>query len=168
MDVLIANLIVPNPRVLARETTDMQWAMMFDIMVHPLHRLTRAVLPQMLARRSGKIVVIGSANGLRGAANRSAYSAARGARHAYVRNVGVEVAPHNVQVNATAQIFVANPTSFSPAVIQAPGFADRLRAVPVGRVATGRESALLALFLASAEGDFLVGQIVSFTGGWAT
>ena len=81
--------------------------------------------------RSGKVVVTGSVN-------RSASSAARGMAH--VRNVGVEVAPHSVRVNATAQIFVADPTSFLLAVIQAPGFADRLRrfrraaSPPAGRV----------------------------------
>jgi NAD(P)-dependent dehydrogenase (short-subunit alcohol dehydrogenase family) len=46
------------------------WAAQFDAMVHPLHRVARVVLPQMIQRRAGKIVVIGSANGLRGRALR--------------------------------------------------------------------------------------------------
>lgn len=40
---------------------DETWHMMFDVMVHPLHRLCRAVLPQMYERRTGKVVVYGSA-----------------------------------------------------------------------------------------------------------
>lgn len=46
------------------------------MMVHPLHRLTRAVLPQMLERERGKIVVFGSASALKGMRTLAAYSAA--------------------------------------------------------------------------------------------
>ena len=92
IDVLVANLSIANPRALAHQTTDEQWHAVFDRLVHPLHRLVRAVLPQMIERRSGKIIVVGSAAALRGTANRSCYGAARGAQHAYVRSVGVEVA----------------------------------------------------------------------------
>jgi len=38
--------------------------------------------------------------------------------------------------------------------------------VPIGRLATGREDALFALFLASNESDFFVGQAIPFSGGW--
>ena len=86
--------------------------------VDPLHRLCRAVLPQMIERRAGKILVIGSASALRGMKRTSTYSAARGAQLAYVQALGVEVATHGVQVNAIAQHFVDHPTDF-PAEEQA-------------------------------------------------
>jgi 2-keto-3-deoxy-L-fuconate dehydrogenase len=166
VDVLIANLMLRNPRTSISQTDDALWAAQFDAMVHPLHRLVRAVLPQMIERRSGKIVVIGSANALRGTAPRAAYSAARGAQLAYVRSAGFEAASHNVQINAIAQNFVSNPTSYPEHEIAAPGFAERLAEVPVGRVAHGWESAALALFLAGTGSDFFVGQIFPFSGGW--
>jgi NAD(P)-dependent dehydrogenase (short-subunit alcohol dehydrogenase family) len=72
----------------------------------------------------------------------------RGAQHAYVRGVGVEVAPYNMQVNATGQTFVENPTYFPPNYLSSPELAERLKAVPVGRLATGREAATFLLFLA--------------------
>lgn len=166
VDVLIANLSIPNPRALAHETTDAQWSEVFDRLVHPLHRLCRAVLPQMIERRSGKIVVVGSASALRGTPRRSCYGAARGAQHAYVRSLGVEVAPHNVQVNATGQIFVENPTYFPPEMIGTPELQERLRDVPAGRLSTGREAAAFILFLSGAESDFFCGQIFPYAGGW--
>jgi 2-keto-3-deoxy-L-fuconate dehydrogenase len=166
VDVLVANLSLPNPRALAHETTDEQWALVFDRLVHPLHRLVRAVLPQMIARRSGKIVVVGSAAALRGTANRSCYAAARGAQHAYVRSVGIEVAPHNVQVNATGQIFVENPTYFPPDYVKSDALKERLKEVPAGRLATGREAAAFILYLAGPESGFFVGQIFPYSGGW--
>jgi 2-keto-3-deoxy-L-fuconate dehydrogenase len=57
LDILIVNLAIPNPRTLAHETTDEQWAAVFDRLVHPMHRLVRAVPPQMIERRADKIVV---------------------------------------------------------------------------------------------------------------
>jgi 2-keto-3-deoxy-L-fuconate dehydrogenase len=166
VDVLIANLSLPNPRALAHETSDAQWAEVFDRLVHPLHRLVRAVLPQMIERKSGKIVVVGSAAALRGTERRSCYGAARGAQHAYVRNVGVEVAPYNVQVNATGQIFVENPTYFPPEYVKSDELRERLKEVPARRLSTGREAAALILFLAGPESDFFCGQIFPYAGGW--
>ena len=166
VDILVANLAIPNPRARAEETTDAQFSAVYEALVFPLHRLTKAVLPQMLARRSGKIVVVGSASALRGTENRSCYGSARGAQHAYVRNVGVEAAPHNVQVNATGQIFVENPTYFPPEMIGTPELAARLKEVPAGRLSTAREAASLILFLWSPESDFISGQIFPYAGGW--
>jgi 2-keto-3-deoxy-L-fuconate dehydrogenase len=166
IDILVANLMARNPRTEAHATGDADWHRMFDVMVHPLHRLARAVLPQMLERGRGKIVVMGSANGLRGTSVRSAYSAARGAQLAYVRSAGAEVAASGVCINAVAQNWVSNPTSYPPEVTEAPDFAVRLAEVPTGRVARGEESAALALFLASRESDFLCGQSIAFSGGW--
>lgn len=166
VDILIINLSIPNPRALAHETTDEQWSGVFNKIVHPTHRLVRAVLPQMIERRAGKIVVVGSASALRGTATRTCYGAARGAQHAYVRNVGIEVAPHNVQVNATGQIFVENPTYFPPEAIGSPKLTEQLKTVPTGRLATGREAAEFILFLSSPASNFFVGQIFPYSGGW--
>jgi 2-keto-3-deoxy-L-fuconate dehydrogenase len=169
VDVLIVNLSVPLPGVLAHETTDEQWHRVFDRLVHPLHRLCRAVLPQMIERRGGKIVVIGGAAALRASSARpAAYSAARGAQHAYVRQLGFEVARYDVQVNATGQSFVENPVYFPPGYAATPELKKRLEEVPAGRLATGREAALFILFLASNESDFFVGQVFPFAGGWVT
>lgn len=166
VDILVINLALDNPRALAHDTSDAQWARVFDVLVHPMHRLTKAVLPQMTARRSGKIIIVGSAAALRGTPRRSCYGAARGAQHAYVRSVGTEVAPHNVQVNATGQIFVENPTYFPPEVMQSEELKQRLKDVPGGRVARGDEAAAFILFLAGPESDFLNGQVFAYAGGW--
>jgi 2-keto-3-deoxy-L-fuconate dehydrogenase len=166
VDVLVANLAADNPKTSVTETTEGKWSEMFEMMVHPLFRLVRAVLPQMVDRRKGKIVVMGSASALRGMPNWCAYSAARGAQLAFVKAVGVEVAPYGINVNAVAQTFVENPSYFSPEYVQTDEFKERIKQAPVGRLAKGRESAQLALFLASEESNFFVGQIFPFSGGW--
>ena len=168
VQVLIANLGVPAPSSYAHEVGDDEWRHVFAHVVDPLPRLARGLLPGMIARRSGKIVVMGSATALRGQRRTSTYSAARGAQLSWVRAVGAEVAPHNVQVNLIAQNFVENPMYYPPEVQALEAFQQRLkREVPAGRLATAQEDALFAVFLASSEVNFLVGQGIAFSGGWA-
>jgi NAD(P)-dependent dehydrogenase (short-subunit alcohol dehydrogenase family) len=169
VDVLVVNLSLAAPSTAARDVTDIEWETVFRHLVDPLPRLVRAVLPQMIERRSGKILVIGSASALRGMKRASSYSAARGAQLAYVQAVGVEVAPHNVQVNAIAQNFVENPTYFPPEVQALPAFQERLqREVPLGRLVGAREDALFAAYLCSGAADCFVGQVFPVCGGWVT
>ena len=168
IDVLIANLASPNfsgTEVVA--LADEHWRAPFAMMVDPLHWLAQAVLPQMIARREGKIVVYGSATALKGARTVAAYSAARAAQVGYVQSVGVEVAPHNVQVNLIAQNYVENREYYPPELMQKESFVRSLkRQVPAGRLGTGREDALFALFLAGDESGFFAGQAFPFAGGW--
>ncbi|MEM7220620.1 MAG: SDR family oxidoreductase [Pseudomonadota bacterium] len=168
VDVLVANLASPNyTGITAEDLQDDQWHNAFDMMVHPLHKLCQAVLPQMRERGAGKIVVYGSAVALKGLKTVTAYSAARAAQVGYVQSLGVEVAPANIQVNLIAQNYVENPVYY-PSELQANERfqASLRRQVPLGRLATAREDASFALFLASNESDFFVGQAIPFAGGW--
>jgi 2-keto-3-deoxy-L-fuconate dehydrogenase len=167
IDILVANLALRAPTTPAPDVTDAEWRQVFAALVDPLPRLVRAATPDMVARRSGKILVVGSASAMRGMKRASTYSAARGAQLSYVQAVGVELAPHNVQVNAIAQNFVDNPTYF-PAEVQAnPRFQERLaREVPLGRLVSAREDALFAVYLCSSAADCFVGQVFPVCGGW--
>ena len=168
VDVLVANLSFPAPSTPAAEVTDAEWREVFAALVDPLPRLFAAVLPQMSARRAGKLLVMGSASALRGMKRASSYSAARGAQAAWVQAVGVEAASLGVQVNAIAQNFVDNPTYFPPDVQANPRFQERLRReVPLGRLVAARESAELAAYLCGGAADCFVGQVFPVCGGWA-
>ncbi len=167
VDILLANLGIPAASTPAAEASDEEWRLAFAHMVDPLQRLVRAVLPQMTARGSGKIILMGSASALRGIRRASTYSAARGAQLAYIQSVGVEVASQRVQVNAIAQNFVDNPTYFPPEVQSNPAFTEKLRReVPLGRLVAAREDAMFAAYLASASADCFVGQVFPVCGGW--
>lgn len=167
VDILVANLSMPAPSTAATDAFDEEWDETFGALVFPLPRLFRAVLPSMIQRRAGKILVMGSASALRGMKRASTYSAARGAQLAYVQAVGVEVAPHNVQVNAIAQNFVDNPTYFPPDVQANPKFQERLkREVPLGRLVGAEEDAEFAVYLCSEPANCFVGQVFPVCGGW--
>ena len=167
IDILVVNLAFTAPTTAAVDVTDTEWRDVFAALVDPLPRLLAAVLPDMTSRKAGKVLVIGSASALRGLKRASTYSAARGAQLAYVQAVGVEVARHNVQVNAIAQNFVENPTYFSSEVQADPKFQERLRReVPLGRLVTAREDALFAAYLCSEAANCFVGQVFPVCGGW--
>jgi len=166
VDVLMVNLASGNNNFSVLDTGDETLDAMFARMVRPLHQLTRAVLPQMIERRRGKIIVVGSASGMRGQPKRGVYSAARMAQHGYVRSVGVEVAPHGVNVLATGQTFVENPSYFPADYQVTEEFRQRLRGLPAGRLSTGREAAMFLLALAGPETDWLFGQVFAYAGGW--
>lgn len=151
----------------AQDETEDHWAIMFDGMAHPTMRFTKAVMPQMIERRQGKIVVVTSAAPLRGSAGTGAYSAARGAQNAYVRAVGAEAAQHNVQINAIGQNFVYG--GHPPDAMEKPRIRELVeRDVPARRIAEGWEQAELVLFLASQNSNFICGQVIPFAGGWVT
>ena len=116
IDALVLNLAIPAPSTPAHQVSDDEWMATFAALVHPMREMVAAVLPQMIERKAGKIVLMGSASALRGMAQRSSYAAARGAQLAYIQAVGVEAAAHGIQVNAIAQNFVDNPTYFPPEV----------------------------------------------------
>lgn len=167
IDALVVNLAYPAPTTPATSVDEHEWREVFAALVDPLPRLVRAATPAMVARRSGKVLVMGSASALRGMKRASTYSAARGAQLAYVQAVGVELAPHQVQVNAIAQNFVDNPTYFPPEVQANPRFQERLaREVPLGRLVAAREDALFAAYLCSPAANCFVGQVFPVCGGW--
>lgn len=169
IDALVANLAIAAPSTAVTDVSEEEWKETFAALVDPLPRLFRAVLPSMIERRAGKILVMGSASALRGMRRTSSYSAARGAQLAYVQAVGVEVAPHNVQVNAIAQNFVDNPTYFPPEVQANPRFQERLkREVPLGRLVAASEDAEFAAYLCSEAAGCFVGQVFPMCGGWVT
>jgi len=169
VDVLIVNLSHVPRSAPVSQITDDDISSLLSTLVTPLVRLCRAVALPMIARRSGKVVVMSSAAPLRGMPNNAAYCAARGAQNAFVRAAGLEFAPHNVQVNAIAQNYVNNPTYFPPDLIQTERFLKHVqRNIPAQRIGESWESAELALFLASDKSNFIVGQVVPLAGGWAT
>jgi 2-keto-3-deoxy-L-fuconate dehydrogenase len=168
VDVLLLHLSLPAPSTAAVDITDAEWRHVFAHLVDPLPRLVAAVLPQMVPRRQGRILLMGSAAALRGQKRTGTYSAARGAQLAYMQSVALELAPLGIQFNAIAQNFVDNPTYYGADVQANPRFQDRLkRDVPLGRLVSAEEDAHFAAYLCSAAAACFVGQVFPVSGGWA-
>jgi 2-keto-3-deoxy-L-fuconate dehydrogenase len=168
VDVLLIHLAVPAPSTAAQQIGEAEWRHVFSHMVDPMPRLVAAVLPQMVERGAGRILLMGSAAALRGQKRAGSYSAARGAQLAYMQAVALEVAPQGIQFNAIAQNYVDNPTYFPPEVQANPRLQEKLkRDVPLGRLVSGEEDALFAAYLCSPAAACFVGQVFPVSGGWA-
>src|SRR5215471_1159714 len=129
----------------------------------------RAALRVMRPAKRGKIINMSSAAAFPGLPNYAAYSAARAGVNGLTKAVGREVARDGIQVNAIAQNYVENPTYFPPALTNDPEKLSRMvKNIPAGRLARSEESARLAVYLASEDADFFIGQVVPFAGGWVT
>jgi len=169
IDILVANLAEPPMTGPVHEIANDDWTKLFDSMVHPLMYLVRAVTPQMLARRSGKIIAVTSAAPLRGIPNNAAYCAARAAQNGFIKAVGLELARSNVQVNAIAQNYINNDTYYPDDLLENDKFLDHVRRnVPTNKVGAAGETAELAAYLASENCNHMVCQIIPLAGGWTT
>ena len=138
-----------------------------EMVVFPFE-MASAVVPQMKARKRGKILFITSATPLRGLPNYSMYVAARGATNALTVSLAQELGRDNIQVNAIAPNYVESPTYFPPELVNDPAtLAKMTRNIPLKRLGKPEEVAALVAFYASDRSDFITGHVMPFAGGWA-
>ena len=169
IDVLVVNLAEPPKSSPVQVIENDDWDTLFKVLVDPLMYLVRATTPQMLERKSGKIIAVTSAAPLRGIANNSAYCAARGAQNAFIKAVGIELARSNIQVNAIAQNYINNNTYYPDRLLTDEKFLDHVRKnVPTNKVGSAEETAELASYLASEKCTHIIGQIIPLAGGWVS
>jgi len=169
IDILVANLAEPPMTGPVQNIDNADWNTLFDALVHPLMYLVRAVTPQMLDQRAGKIIAVTSAAPLRGIPNNAAYCAARGAQNGFIKAIGLELARANIQANAIAQNYINNDTYYPDDILYDAKFLDHVkRNVPTNKIGAAQETAELAAYLASENCTHMVGQIIPLAGGWAT
>ena len=169
LDILVNNNAHPPSGSPVEQISDAAWReMMARLLDEPFFCL-RAALRVMRPAGRGKIINMSSAAAFPGLPNYAAYTAARAGVNGLTKAVGREVAGAGIQVNAIAQNYVENPTYFPPALTGDPVRLARLvKNIPAGRLARSEESARLAVYLASEDADFFIGQVIPFAGGWVT
>jgi 3-oxoacyl-[acyl-carrier protein] reductase len=111
-----ANVLVNNagvgPMKPLLELSPSEWHTMVDVNFNALYHVTRAVLPRMIARRSGHVVVIGSIAGRSAFVGGTCYAATKHAAMAFAESLMLEVRDHGVKVSIVNPGSVA--TDFSP------------------------------------------------------
>jgi 2-hydroxycyclohexanecarboxyl-CoA dehydrogenase len=165
-------------------TTDQSvWQADVDRSLMTTLRMTSVVLPRMIARRSGRIINIGSTAALGGQYAMATYSAAKGAVHSFTQALAKEVGEYNITVNCVAPhgTMSSDPAAFSTGSNFHPTLGQRLKVQaqftpeqnanrrrngPLPRqIAQPEEVAAAVLWLASSRGAYVTGQIVSIDGG---
>jgi 3-oxoacyl-[acyl-carrier protein] reductase len=165
IDVLVNSAGVPGESVPTLEVTDEEWQRVLAINANGSFWMCRAVLPGMLERGYGRIVLVASIAGKEGNPMAAAYSASKAAVIAMTKAIGKDVAGSGVLVNCIA-----------PAVIETPildGLSQHhidymVERIPLGRMGKADEVAALACFLASEDLSFSTGATYDISGGRAT
>jgi 2-keto-3-deoxy-L-fuconate dehydrogenase len=158
------------------ETDERAWDFSFDLNVKSMHRMTKALLPGMLAKGGGSIINIASgASSVKGAPNRYVYGATKAAVIGLTKGLAIDFIQKGIRANAIC-----------PGTIQSPSLDQRIEALakstgkslkevreafiarqPMGRLGTAEEVAMLALYLGSDESKFTSGAIHMVDGGWS-
>ncbi|KPF54846.1 NAD(P)-dependent dehydrogenase (short-subunit alcohol dehydrogenase family) [Novosphingobium capsulatum] len=144
--------------------TDEQFRKIFDNNVLANHWLVNMVVPEMIERENGAIVIVSSIGGLIGSDVIGAYNVSKAADFQLVRNLAIEFGRHNVRVNAIAPGVIR--TDFAKALWEDPEAEAALKRVtPLGRIGEPDEIAGAAVFLASKAGAYVTGQGIVVDGG---
>jgi NAD(P)-dependent dehydrogenase (short-subunit alcohol dehydrogenase family) len=118
----------------------------------------------MIEQQYGKIVFISSLSGLTGIPNIPAYTAAKGGVSALTRQLALDWAPYQINVNAICPGYIRTPLTRA---IEASARNEYiLNRVPMRRWGEPEDIAGTAVFLSSAAADFLTGQLIVVDGGW--
>jgi NAD(P)-dependent dehydrogenase (short-subunit alcohol dehydrogenase family) len=163
VDILVNNAgsNVPQP---IEAITDADWDRILELNLSSVMALTRALVPQMKARKWGRIIHISSIMGLVSNAGRSAYSATKAALIGMARSMAMELGEHGVTVNCLAP---------GPFLTDLPGrllsAAEKERfakMTAVGRWGEPSELVGPALLLASDAGSYITGETLVVDGGY--
>lgn len=128
------------------------------------HWLVQMVVPQMVERKDGAIIIVSSIGGLRGSPVIGAYNISKAADFQLARNLAVEYGPHNVRVNCIAPGLIR--TDFARALWENQDTLKRATSnTPLRRIGEPDEIAGTAVYLASAAGSFITGQGIVVDGG---
>jgi len=158
VDVLVNNAGLGGTAKLV-EMTDEQWSKVLDVTLTGTFRMTRAMLPHMLARRSGAIVNNASVLGWRAQPGQSHYAAAKAGVMAFTRCVAMEAAEAGVRVNAVSPSLAMHP--FLSKVTPEGLLEDLTKLEAFGRAAETFEVANVIVFLASDYASYMTGECVS-------
>jgi NAD(P)-dependent dehydrogenase (short-subunit alcohol dehydrogenase family) len=168
VDVLIHNDAFPAKKMPIEMAGAEDLRQALDRLVVRGFDLTGRLTTHMKERGAGKVIFLTSAAPIGGMPNYTAYAAARGAANALIKSLALELAPHNIQVNAIAPNFLDNPDYYPKELMDRPDLAKRvLSQVPLGRLGEQEEAAALIAFLAGDHSGFITGQVIPFAGGWA-
>ena len=165
LDVLVNSAGVPGDSLRTVDVDDAEWNRVMGINANGSFFLSRAVLPGMVERGYGRIVLLSSIAGKEGNPMAAAYSASKAAVIALAKAIGKDVAGTGVLVNAIAPAVIETPIL---AAISKEHVEYMLQRVPLGRMGTAAEVANLVAFLASEDLSFSTGATFDISGGRAT
>ena len=162
IDILVNNAGASSPPKPFIETTEKDWAVSINPNLWGVLNCTKAVIDEMVARGSGKIISIVSSAAKNGGINNSVYGAAKAGVGAFSKGLASELASSGINVNCIAP----GPGNTGFAKQAPPGFIDWvMKMVPLGKMTTPQDIGNMVAFLASDISSDITGQVFSVDGG---
>lgn len=143
------------------DLTPEAWQGAFDVHVHAIFHLCRAVLPAMRAKKEGSVILVSSTAGIRGIVTNVAYQVAKGALPQFARALAREFANDNIRVNCVAPGVIR--TAFHAAMSEEQRRLNLDHRIPLHREGTPEQVADLILTLV--KNDYITGETMTIDGG---
>ncbi|WP_293890888.1 MULTISPECIES: SDR family NAD(P)-dependent oxidoreductase [unclassified Sphaerochaeta] len=162
------DILVNNAGIITREgildLSPQQWRKVIDVNVNGTFYMCKAFLPDMVAKRCGKIVNVTSIAGKIGDITASpAYGTSKGAVNTFTRSLARQLAEYGITVNAVAPHAIETDMS---AEWSEEKRRNVVSSIPLKRMGTSSEVAAAVLFLASDEASFITGETLNVNGGY--
>lgn len=160
VDILVNNAAISRFGLIT-DLSEAEWDEMMAVNLKSVFLLSKAFLPDMIRRRSGKIINVSSIFGAVGGSCEVAYSAAKAGVIGFTKALAKEVGPSGIQVNCIAPGVIDTAMN---ARLSAEDLAALRDETPLGRLGTPDDVANLALFLAGDK--FITGEVLHIGGGY--
>ena len=161
IDILVNNAGVTRDGLAMRLSAE-DWDTVINTNLRGAFNFTQAIIRAMIKQRSGRIINITSVIGLIGNAGQTNYAASKAGLIGLTKSLARELASRNITVNAVAPGFITTDMTA--------GLSDEIKKtiqsqIPLGKTGTPEDVASAVAFLASAEANYITGQVVCVDGG---
>ncbi|PYJ56913.1 MAG: 3-oxoacyl-[acyl-carrier-protein] reductase [Verrucomicrobia bacterium] len=161
IDILVNNAGVTRDGLAMRMSVE-DWDTVINTNLRGAFNFTQAIIRPMIKQRSGRIINITSVIGLIGNAGQTNYAASKAGLIGFTKSLARELASRNITVNAVAPGFITTDMTA--------GLSDEIKKtiqsqIPLGKTGAPEDVASTVAFLASAEANYITGQVVCVDGG---
>ncbi len=161
IDIIVNNAGITRDKFFHKMAPE-DWSAVINTNLNSMFNITRSVIEKMRAKKFGRIISIGSINGLKGQARQSNYSAAKAGIIGFSKAVALENANKGITVNVIAPGYIGTDMvkKIDPKILE--GIVSQ---IPAGRLGEPEEVAALTSYLASDQASFITGATFSINGG---